>query len=399
MADRINVCRDGKAIYDIVLTQSFDGLKEAVSCLPVKEHKICIVTDSNVAPLYLEEVRAVLAGCCKSVSVFTFPAGEENKHLDTVRNLYEHLILEHFDRKDMLAALGGGVVGDLCGFAAATYLRGVDFIQIPTTLLSQVDSSIGGKTGVDFDAYKNMVGAFHMPRLVYANLRTLLTLPEEQFSSGMGEVVKHGLIKNREYYQWLKDNHEGIAARNLDLCQAMVYESCMIKKRVVEEDPTEQGERALLNFGHTLGHAVEKLENFTMHHGHCVGLGCIAAARISQLRGMLTEEEMADIRDRGEELERGNSLGQDRTEADREFHAAIVRATHNSFMMRLLPMINQAVAAAIASGQHKDQLAEDTRKDHALLMDFFRKRDAAGAGHAMAIHMHHSIDVMGLGTQ
>ena len=200
-----------------------------------------------MAPLYLEEVRAVLAGCCKAVSVFTFPAGEENKHLDTVRNLYEHLILEHFDRKDMLAALGGGVVGDLCGFAAATYLRGVDFIQIPTTLLSQVDSSIGGKTGVDFDAYKNMVGAFHMPRLVYANLRTLLTLPEEQFSSGMGEVVKHGLIKNREYYQWLKDNHEGIAARNLDLCQAMVYESCMIKKRVVEEDPTEQGERALLN--------------------------------------------------------------------------------------------------------------------------------------------------------
>lgn len=296
MADRINVCRDGKAIYDIVLTQSFDGLKEAVSCLPVKEHKICIVTDSNVAPLYLEEVRAVLAGCCKSVSVFTFPAGEEHKHLDTVRNLYEHLILERFDRKDMLAALGGGVVGDLCGFAAATYLRGVDFIQIPTTLLSQVDSSIGGKTGVDFDAYKNMVGAFHMPRLVYANLRTLLTLPEEQFSSGMGEVVKHGLIKNREYYQWLKDNREGIAARNLDLCQAMVYESCMIKKRVVEEDPTEQGERALLNFGHTLGHAVEKLENFTMHHGHCVGLCCIGAARISQLRGMLTEEEMADIR-------------------------------------------------------------------------------------------------------
>ena len=114
MADRINVCRDGKAIYDIVLTQSFDGLKEAVSCLPVKEHKICIVTDSNVAPLYLEEVRAALSGCCKAVSVFTFPAGEENKHLDTVRNLYEHLILEHFDRKDMLAALGGGVPAALC---------------------------------------------------------------------------------------------------------------------------------------------------------------------------------------------------------------------------------------------------------------------------------------------
>ena len=273
MADRINVCRDGEAVYDIVLAQSFDGLKEAVSCLPVKEHKICIVTDSNVAPLYLEEVRSILSGCCKAVSVFTFPAGEENKHLDTVRNLYEHLILEHFDRKDMLAALGGGVVGDLCGFAAATYLRGIDFIQIPTTLLSQVDSSIGGKTGVDFDAYKNMVGAFHMPRLVYANLSTLLTLTEEQFSSGMGEVVKHGLIKNKEYYQWLKDNREGIVSREPALCQAMVYESCMIKKRVVEQDPTEQGERALLNFGHTLGHAVEKLENFTMRPRPLRGAG------------------------------------------------------------------------------------------------------------------------------
>ena len=297
MADRINVCRDGKAIYDIVLTQSFDGLKEAVSCLPVKEHKICIVTDSNVAPLYLEEVRAVLSGCCKAVSVFTFPAGEENKHLDTVRNLYEHLILEHFDRKDMLAALGGGVVGDLCGFAAATYLRGVDFIQIPTTLLSQVDSSIGGKTGVDFDAYKNMVGAFHMPRLVYTNLEALLTLPKEQFSSGMGEVIKHGLIRDKAYYQWLKDNHDAIMARDLSVCREMVFWSNEIKKAVVEKDPTEQGERAYLNFGHTLGHAVEKLKDFSLLHGHCVGLGCVAAARICRLKGLLTWQEEMDIRE------------------------------------------------------------------------------------------------------
>lgn len=297
MADRINVCRDGKPIYDIVLEQSFGGLQEEVGRLPLKEHRICIVTDSNVAPLYLEEVRSILSGCCKAVSVFVFPAGEENKNLDTVRKLYEHLIREHFDRKDMLAALGGGVVGDLCGFGAATYLRGIDFFQIPTTLLSQVDSSIGGKTGVDFDAYKNMVGAFHMPRLVYANLNTLLTLPEEQFTSGMGEVIKHGLIKNKDYYQWLKDNRKGIMDRGLDLCQSMVYESCMIKKQVVEQDPTEQGERALLNFGHTLGHAVEKLEHFSMLHGHCVGLGCMAAARISERKGLISVEEAADIRD------------------------------------------------------------------------------------------------------
>ena len=176
MADCMNVCRNGNQIYAIVMYTSFSVLQEVADFLSLKEHKICIVTDSNVAPLYLEEVKTILSSCCRQVSVFIFPAGEENKNLETVKKLYEHLILEHFDRKDILAALGGGVVGDLCGFAAATYLRGIGFVQIPTTLLSQVDSSIGGKTGVDFDAYKNMVGAFHMPLFVYTNLRTLLTL-------------------------------------------------------------------------------------------------------------------------------------------------------------------------------------------------------------------------------
>lgn len=297
MADRMNVCRDGHSIYDIVMDTSFSGLKDEVMGLSLKEHKICIVTDSHVADLYLQEVAAILSECCKEVSVYVFPPGEEHKNLDTVKALYEHLILAHVDRGDMLAALGGGVVGDLCGFAAATYLRGIRFFQIPTTLLAQVDSSIGGKTGVDFDAYKNMVGAFHMPSLVYTNLSTLLTLPGEQFSSGMGEVIKHGLIKDKDYYRWLKENREEIMARNLKVCQSMVYGSNRIKKQVVEQDPTEQGERALLNFGHTLGHAVEKLKDFTMLHGHCVGLGCVAAGRISCLRGMITQDEFEDLRD------------------------------------------------------------------------------------------------------
>jgi len=276
---------------------SFDGLKKETEAFDLRDHKICIVTDSNVAALYLEEVKAVLSQCCSKISVFIFPAGEENKNLNTVKELYEHLIREHFDRKDMLAALGGGVTGDLCGFAAATYLRGIDFIQIPTTLLSQVDSSIGGKTGVDFDAYKNMVGAFHMPRLVYTNLEALLTLPKEQFSSGMGEVIKHGLIRDKAYYQWLKDNHNAIMARDLSVCREMVFWSNEIKKAVVEKDPTEQGERAYLNFGHTLGHAVEKLKDFSLLHGHCVGLGCVAAARICRLKGLLTWQEEMDIRE------------------------------------------------------------------------------------------------------
>lgn len=296
MSKRLEVYRDNKPIYDIVMEASFDGLRQEVMKLGLQNHKICIVTDSNVGPLYLKEVKALLEKCCSRVAVFQFAAGEESKSLDTVRALYTYLIEEHFDRKDMLAALGGGVVGDLCGFAAATYLRGIDFFQIPTTLLSQVDSSIGGKTGVDFDAYKNMVGAFHMPRLVYTNLHTLTTLSAAQFSSGMGEVVKHGLIKNKAYYEWLKEHRAKICARDLAVCEDMVYESCLVKKRVVELDPTEKGDRALLNFGHTLGHAMEKLKNFTMLHGHCVGLGCVAAARISQLRGLISEAETEDIR-------------------------------------------------------------------------------------------------------
>lgn len=293
--DKIDVSRDGTYSYSIYLEQDFGRLSEALAPLEPADRKLCIVTDSSVAALYAEELQKALEGICAKVSLFVFPAGEENKTLDTVRNLYEHLILNQFDRKDMLAALGGGVVGDLTGFAAATYLRGVDFIQVPTTLLSQVDSSIGGKTGVDFDAYKNMVGAFHMPKLVYMNLGTLLSLPERQFASGMAEIIKHGLIQDKGYYEWLQKHEQEIAAREYQALRHMVYGSCQIKRRVVEEDPTEKGIRAWLNFGHTAGHAVEKLKNFALCHGECVAIGCAAAAWISWKRGFLTEEERAQI--------------------------------------------------------------------------------------------------------
>ena len=241
--------------------------------------------------LGLNEVKELLAPCCKTVISFVFPAGEEHKNLDTVRDLYETLILNHFDRNDMLAALGGGVVGDLCGFAAATYLRGVAFMQIPTTLLSQVDSSIGGKTGVDFDAYKNMVGAFHMPKLVFTNINTLQTLPDNQFSAGMGEVIKHGLIKDAAYYEWLLENAADIWARKPEALRKTVTWSNEIKRAVVEKDPTEKGDRMLLNFGHTLGHAIEKLKNFELLHGECVALGALAAMKLSENRGMIKPEE------------------------------------------------------------------------------------------------------------
>ena len=287
----MDVKKDGQFCYHIYLEPDFAKLPEAVEPLNIKERKLCIVADSTTAELYGAELKEILKETCTYVSMFVFPAGELNKTLNTVRDLYEHLILEKFDRKDMLVALGGGVVGDLTGFAAATYLRGIGFIQIPTTLLSQVDSSIGGKTGVDFDAYKNMVGAFHMPRLVYMNLNVLKTLPDRQFACGMGEIIKHGLIQDSDYLEKLSTYQREIREKNYAALLWMVAGSCKVKRHVVEEDPTEQGIRAWLNFGHTIGHSVEKLKDFTLCHGECVAIGCAAAAWMSWKRGLISEKE------------------------------------------------------------------------------------------------------------
>lgn len=290
--ERLDVKKDGKFCYSIRFEKDFTALAEKIAALGFEGHKLCVVTDSSVAPLYLESVKALLSEKFDKVFEFIIPAGEQNKTLDNVKKLYEHLILNHFDRKDCLIALGGGVIGDMTGYAAATYLRGIDFVQVPTTLLSQVDSSIGGKTGVDFDSYKNMVGAFHMPRLVYMNLSVLNTLTKEQFSCGMGEILKHGLIKNKSYFTWCMEHADKIMERDYDTLLYMIKESCKVKRDVVEKDPTEQGDRALLNFGHTLGHAVEKLKDFTMLHGQCVAVGCVAAMKLSAMRGNITEDEV-----------------------------------------------------------------------------------------------------------
>lgn len=291
--EKLDVKKDGIFCYAICFEKDFSCLAEEIAGLGFCGHKLCVVTDSNVGPLYLEKVKSELSKQFDQVFEFVIPAGEQNKTLDNVKKLYEALILNHFDRKDCLIALGGGVIGDMTGYAAATYLRGIDFIQVPTSLLSQVDSSIGGKTGVDFDSYKNMVGAFHMPRLVYMNLSVLNTLDEEQFSCGMGEILKHGLIKNQHYFSWCMENAEKIQARDYETLLSMIQESCKIKRDVVEKDPTEQGDRALLNFGHTLGHAVEKLKDFKMLHGQCVAVGSVAAMKLSAMRGNISVEEVS----------------------------------------------------------------------------------------------------------
>jgi 3-dehydroquinate synthase len=297
MDNRLTVNFNSKPCYDIVFTEDFSLLKQELSALGFENRKAAIITDTNVSKLYAGQVCECIRDAFETVITIEIPAGEEHKNLEEVTGIYRQLIDNHFDRHDLLIALGGGVVGDMCGFTAATYLRGVAFVQIPTTLLAQTDSSIGGKTGVDLDGVKNMVGAFYMPRLVYMNISVLKTLDERQFASGFAEVMKHGLIKDESFYIWLIDNMYEISDRDPQVLMEMITRSCEIKKAVVEKDPTEKADRALLNFGHTLGHAIEKHKNFTMLHGECVALGCVAAAFISYKRNKLSMEEYYEIRD------------------------------------------------------------------------------------------------------
>lgn len=297
MASRMTINYNKKPCYDIVYTKDFTLLADELEALDTSERKIAVIADSNTQKLFGIQVMEELAKCCKKVIMYAFPAGEKSKTLDTVKDIYKALIEAKFDRRDMLVALGGGVVGDITGYTAATYLRGIDFIQIPTTLLAQADSSIGGKTGVDFDGYKNMVGAFYMPRLVYMNISTLKELDERQYYAGFAEVMKSALIKDALFYEWLLDHMYEIHDRELEVLEEMVERSCTVKKLVVEKDPTEKGDRALLNFGHTIGHAIEKNQNFEMLHGECVALGMVAAAYLSWKHNWLSMEEYYEVRD------------------------------------------------------------------------------------------------------
>lgn len=299
MRKEITVHENGEPIYEITLNETFDQLAADISRAvgATETKKVCIVSDSNVAEIYLKKICSILEQQFHTVISYIFEAGEQSKNMETVQKLYEQLIINRFDRHDLLVALGGGVVGDLTGFSAATYLRGVDFIQIPTSLLAQVDSSIGGKTGVDFQQYKNMVGAFYQPQLVYMSMEVFASLPDRQFAGGMAEEIKHGLIRDRAYYTWIRENRELILQKSPNTLIGLLETGCNIKRVVVEHDPTEKGERALLNFGHTIGHAIEKLSDFSLYHGECVSIGIVAAAFLSMKKGCLTPEMLHDIED------------------------------------------------------------------------------------------------------
>jgi 3-dehydroquinate synthase len=257
--------------------------------------RVAVVTNATVGPLYLEPLLKQLAPW-NPVSV-VLPDGEVHKTLDGVNNIFTALLENRCDRKTTLIALGGGVVGDMTGFAAATYQRGVPFVQVPTTLLAQVDSSVGGKTAINHRRGKNMIGAFHQPRLVLADMDTLATLPERELRAGLAEVIKHGAIRDAELFAWLEANVERLGARDPEALAHAVRRSVEIKAELVAVDERESGPRALLNFGHTFGHAIEVGLGFgTWLHGEAVAAGMIMAADLSARLGMLDARSVDRLR-------------------------------------------------------------------------------------------------------
>lgn len=267
--------------YYILLDRGIlDNAGEYISTV-MKSKKACVVTDDNVDRLYGERVMKSLENAGISAKKFVFPHGEASKNHTTLIGIYEFLAENNFTRSDFIVALGGGVVGDTAGYAAATFMRGIDFVQIPTTVVSQSDSSIGGKTAVNINAGKNLVGAFHQPKLVICDTDTLKTLTPEFFSDGMAEVIKHGMIKSPELFEILST--KDISENMVDIMKRNVS----IKGKVVEADEREKGERMLLNFGHTLAHALEKYYNYTgIAHGHAVAVGMSVFTHIAERKGM-----------------------------------------------------------------------------------------------------------------
>jgi len=268
-----------------------------VECAALKLGQRCaVITDSNVGKRYAPAVLKSLTASGFAPVLITIPAGEKSKRVAMVEECYNRLAAHRLERKSFIVALGGGVVGDLAGFVAATYLRGVPFVQVPTTLLAQVDSSVGGKTGVNLKAGKNLVGAFYQPRLVLCDLDTFKTLPKREFVSGLGEVVKYGIIYDSVLFAQLEFNLPKLLHRDPALLASVVARCCEIKAEVVGQDETESGLRAILNFGHTVGHAIENSSGYGKYlHGEAISIGQVAAAKLSHAVLGLPSDEVARI--------------------------------------------------------------------------------------------------------
>ncbi len=253
--------------------------------------KFAVISDEKVASLYGARLMDSLNNAGLQAVLLTFPEGESHKTLETIGILASKMAREGFDRHDAVVAFGGGVSGDIAGFLASAYMRGIPFVQIPTTLLAQVDSSVGGKTGVDIPEGKNLLGAFYQPRAVYIDIGFLTTLPEEELLGGMAEVIKYGVIRDRKFFRFLEKNREALLQLDTELLTETVFKCCKIKAEVVAEDEREGDIRRILNYGHTIGHAVESASDFRLIHGLAVSVGMATAAGISHDMGQLAADE------------------------------------------------------------------------------------------------------------
>ncbi len=283
----------GDRSYPIFIGENILGQSDLL--VPyINGQQVMIVTNETVAPLYLEELKKGLVEF--HVDVVVLPDGEKYKNSESIDKIYASLLKNRHNRKTTLIALGGGVVGDMCGFAAASYQRGVDFIQIPTTLLSQVDSSVGGKTGINHPLGKNMIGAFHQPNVVIADTKTLTTLPERELSAGIAEVIKYGLIRDMPFLSWIERSISALLSCDQDTLSKAIYDSCRNKAEIVALDERESGCRALLNLGHTFGHAIEAHQGYgNWLHGEAVGTGMMMAAYMSEKLGWISNEDLQRV--------------------------------------------------------------------------------------------------------
>lgn len=286
----------GEESYDILIGYGLE--KELQSFVQESgfSKQAMLVTDSNVGPLYGEKVRAILEAGGLHVSVVTIPAGESSKSLAVAEKLYTRAIELGLDRKSPIFALGGGVVGDLAGFIAATYMRGVPFVQLPTSLLAQVDSSVGGKVAVNHALGKNLIGAFYQPKGVFMDLSMMESLPKREIATGLGEIIKYGIIYDADFFSYLEQHADAVLALEREAAVHMIARSCEIKAAVVSEDEKESGLRRILNFGHTMAHAIEKETGYIRYnHGEAVAIGMIGAADISARLGMVSADDVARV--------------------------------------------------------------------------------------------------------
>jgi 3-dehydroquinate synthase len=285
----------GDRSYNIYIGSGLLERIDELLCEAIPSKKYVVITNPTVNRLYGNIVKESLVKRDLTVDLLTVPDGEEYKSLDTAGRLYEELTGCFAERNTPVLAFGGGVIGDLAGFVAATYMRGVPLVQIPTTLLAQVDSSIGGKVAVDHGNLKNKIGTFYQPRLVISDTAALKTLPQAEFANGMAEVIKSAVIRDNAFFVFIKENIDAIIKRNNDVIEEMVYRAAAIKAVVVMQDERDAGLRNILNFGHTIGHAVESVSGFEIAHGQAVAIGMMAEAGISRRMGTFEENELKEL--------------------------------------------------------------------------------------------------------